>query len=320
MGAAAAPAFAPVVPDSPVAAKALDHAEDVSVIEKPAELNQGKAYAETTVPTFTFGGANAPAESSGGSKKILLAVAVAAIVAAGLYFGWTRMQTPSPQTPSVQPVASSPAPAPVQSALALQEKPAPLPNSQMPLPVTADSTPAPSTTTEREVSSVTLSAKTPSKPASLATEALKPAPSQKVLKVGNAPASSAADTVDAQAPSMIGIASTTAPPAFTSNTAVPRSAQSMNISQGVARGLLITKVQPIYPKTALNLRVEGTVELLATISRTGDISSVKVLSGNSQLTKAAADAVKQWKYKPYLLNGEPVDIQTQVTINFSLPH
>jgi protein TonB len=191
----------------------------------------------------------------------------------------------------------------------------------MPLPVTADSTPAPSTTTEREVPSVTLSAKTSSKPSSLATEALKPAPSQKVLKVGTASASSAADAVDAQAPSMIGIASaTTPPPAFTSNTAVPRSAQSMNISQGVARGLLITKVQPVYPKTALNLRVEGTVELLATISKTGDISSVKVLSGNSQLTKAAVDAVKRWKYKPYLLNGEPVDIQTQVTINFSLPH
>jgi protein TonB len=67
------------------------------------------------------------------------------------------------------------------------------------------------------------------------------------------------------------------------------------------------------------MRVEGSVELMATISKTGDITHVKVLSGNSQLSRAATDAVKQWKYKPYLLNGEPVEIQTQVTINFKLP-
>ena len=67
------------------------------------------------------------------------------------------------------------------------------------------------------------------------------------------------------------------------------------------------------------MRVEGSVELMATVSKTGDITHVKVLNGDSQLTKAATDAVKQWKYKPYLLNGEPVEIQTQVTINFKLP-
>ena len=79
------------------------------------------------------------------------------------------------------------------------------------------------------------------------------------------------------------------------------------------------KVQPIYPRTALTMRIEGSVELLATIAKTGEISQVKVLSGDSQLTRSATDAVKQWKYKPYLLNGQPVEIQTQVTINFKLP-
>ncbi|HWO37142.1 MAG TPA: energy transducer TonB, partial [Candidatus Acidoferrum sp.] len=58
---------------------------------------------------------------------------------------------------------------------------------------------------------------------------------------------------------------------------------------------------------------------MATISKTGDITHVKVLSGDSQLAKAATDAVRQWKYKSYLLNGEPVEIQTQVTIKFNLP-
>jgi protein TonB len=67
------------------------------------------------------------------------------------------------------------------------------------------------------------------------------------------------------------------------------------------------------------MRVEGAVQLSATISKTGDISEVKALSGDSQLAHAAIDAVRQWKYKPYLLNGEPVNIQTQITVNFKLP-
>jgi periplasmic protein TonB len=87
----------------------------------------------------------------------------------------------------------------------------------------------------------------------------------------------------------------------------------------VSRGLLMKKVQPSYPTSALTMRIEGAVELQATISKTGDITHVKALSGNPQLTKAAIDAVKQWKYKPYLLNGEPVEIQTEVTVNFKLP-
>jgi protein TonB len=82
----------------------------------------------------------------------------------------------------------------------------------------------------------------------------------------------------------------------------------------------VKKVQPKYPPNSLRLRVEGGVQLLATISKTGDISAVKILSGDSQLSHAAADAVKQWKYKPYLLNGVPVEIQTQITVNFKLPN
>jgi periplasmic protein TonB len=95
--------------------------------------------------------------------------------------------------------------------------------------------------------------------------------------------------------------------------------QTLNVSQGVSQGLLTKKVQPVYPRNALTMHIEGAVELLATISKTGDISHVKVVSGDGQLAKAATDAVKQWKYKPYLLNGEPVEIQTQITINFKAP-
>ena len=146
-----------------------------------------------------------------------------------------------------------------------------------------------------------------------------------VVKGGKAPKAQAKQGVaDAAAPSMMEIAAAGAsapPPDLGSGAEImPKPVpQTLNISQGVSRGLLIKKVQPIYPQNALAVRTEGSVELMATISKTGDISHVKVLSGNLQLTKAATDAVKQWKYKPYLLNGEPVEIQTQITINFKLP-
>ena len=96
--------------------------------------------------------------------------------------------------------------------------------------------------------------------------------------------------------------------------------QTVSVSQGVSQGLLYKKVAPSYPQNALRMHIEGTVELLATISKEGNIAQIKVLTGDPQLARAASDAVKQWKYKPYLLNGEPLEIQTQVTVNFKLPH
>jgi len=68
------------------------------------------------------------------------------------------------------------------------------------------------------------------------------------------------------------------------------------------------------------MRIQGAVQLLATISKEGQISNLSVLNGDSILARAATDAVRQWKYKPYYLNGEPVEIQTQITVNFKLPN
>jgi protein TonB len=96
--------------------------------------------------------------------------------------------------------------------------------------------------------------------------------------------------------------------------------QTLNISQGVSQGLLLKKVQPVYPPNALRMRIEGAVKLSATVGKTGSITAVKVISGEPLLGQAAMEAVKQWKYKPYLLNGDPVEIQTEVTINFKLPN
>jgi periplasmic protein TonB len=105
------------------------------------------------------------------------------------------------------------------------------------------------------------------------------------------------------------------------NAPLPRpSLGSVRVSQGVAQGLILKKVAPVYPAIALQLHKRGAVELLATISKQGTITSIQVFSGDALLAKSAVDAVRQWKYRPYLLNGEPVEIQTQITVNFNLSH
>lgn len=80
------------------------------------------------------------------------------------------------------------------------------------------------------------------------------------------------------------------------------------------------RVQPVYPQQALQMRLQGAVELEANITKDGRISNVKVLKGDNTLARAAVDAVKQWNYNPYFLNGEPVEIQTQISVVFKLPN
>jgi protein TonB len=94
----------------------------------------------------------------------------------------------------------------------------------------------------------------------------------------------------------------------------------VNVSQGVTQGLLIKRVQPVYPAAALSMRIQGSVQLQATISKDGSITNLKVISGQGGLGRAAMEAVRQWKYKPYYLDGQPVEIQTQITVNFKLPN
>lgn len=102
--------------------------------------------------------------------------------------------------------------------------------------------------------------------------------------------------------------------------AVPRVAtpQRVRVSQGVSQGLLIRKVQPNYPPLARQARIQGNVVLQAEISKDGSIENLRLVSGHPMLAPAAIEAVKQWRYKPYFLNGEPVEVETQVTVIFSL--
>jgi len=81
---------------------------------------------------------------------------------------------------------------------------------------------------------------------------------------------------------------------------------------------LINPVKPIYPPLAKMARQQGTVKFEAMISKEGTIEELKVVSGPPLLIQAATDAVKQWRYRPTVLNGEPVEVQTTIDVNFSL--
>ena len=92
----------------------------------------------------------------------------------------------------------------------------------------------------------------------------------------------------------------------------------LRVPSALAAGLLIRKVIPQYPEIARVTRTEGAVVLTATIARDGTIANLRVMSGPAMLQQAALNAVSQWRYRPYLLNGEPIAVETTVNVMFSL--
>ena len=97
-----------------------------------------------------------------------------------------------------------------------------------------------------------------------------------------------------------------------------RLAGPVRVSGLIVAGLLIEKRIPMYPPIAKASGTQGTVVLQATISRSGTIENLRVVSGPAMLQQAAMDAVKEWRYRPYLLNGEPVEVETTVNVVFKL--
>jgi TonB family protein len=117
----------------------------------------------------------------------------------------------------------------------------------------------------------------------------------------------------------------TEPPAF--DGPMPRSGasqwvsgvpQRIQVSSGVSSGLLVKKVQPQYPPDARDGHIQGTVVLHANINKEGNVANLELISGHPMLAPPAMDAVRQWKYKPYLLNGEAVEVDTQIQVSFML--
>jgi TonB family protein len=313
-------------------------------------------------PSFTFGGAvGSGAESgSGGGKKLFIAMAAVALIAAGSYAAWMHWghsgdsQTTSshaggqlPKTSDAAPVAvpqtkprsgaittsspSSAQPSSAQSTSTQSTRDSSATSQQS--EVAKPSSDAPSTGTgkgkasahpgkdksdtdlSKPSASTVASNKAPAMAEDVQPIVIKNQPSKPATKpsvANDAPALSITNIAPvggaAPLPQLMGPSTTTTPVL-----------QRLNISQGVSRGLLVKQVQPSYPSSALRMHIEGSVQLLATLSKNGDITGVKILHGDSQLAQAAVTAVRQWKYKPYLLNGEPVEIQTEITVNFKLP-
>jgi TonB family protein len=328
------------------------------VVDSAGGSSISPAVEQTSAPApgFTFGGNVGEAKAADGkSKKMLLAVAAVVLVAAAGYEGWTQWKISGGAETgetrvAVQRAVVTPAPAPLTAPSAATTKPsfdpsslasAPAPSS---IPSSAAAAPpagSSATVSDTELPASAASAEPrPNKAGSAADSSKAPL---SVVAANKAPATAAAaqpiiiknglsrpsaktaaPASEDAVPSMTGIAAAGDGGALSNlmggaSKAPTPVLQTMSISQGVSRGLLVKTVQPSYPSNALRMHIEGPVELLATISRNGDISTVKILKGDANLAHAAADAVKQWKYKPYLLNGEPVDIQTEVTVIFKLP-
>lgn len=104
----------------------------------------------------------------------------------------------------------------------------------------------------------------------------------------------------------------------TGPTVVAAPPKRIRVSTGISEGMLIHRVEPVYPTIAARARIQGTVQLRAVIAKDGSIENLQVIGGHPILQQAALDAVKQWRYKPYILNGEPLEVETIVIVNFHM--
>jgi uncharacterized protein len=95
-------------------------------------------------------------------------------------------------------------------------------------------------------------------------------------------------------------------------------AQRVPLPEGISQGFLVDRVMPVYPALARTARIQGAVVLTALIGKDGAVQELELVSGHPMLVPAAMEAVKQWRYKPYVLNGEPVLVQTTINVNFAL--
>ena len=333
-GAASAPAPAKETPKAHVPPTAFEAEQAIAPAVAPGRSSS--SIAETTgakselrtpaVPSFGFPSdvARESAEelpSEGGAKKgILVAVAVLVLAVAGYFgyskfFGATRAQTPPATTEQpANPVTEQSEPSAVVSTPAPNS--ASVPATTQPSSPKASATPAAPSASDKsgsfEESDVTVTHVDDS-PRLVVKSGMVPKPT---------PKSEAGTEVAAPALGMSADESAISNLVQSTSPAVPRIAsppQTLKVSQGVTQGLLLKRVQPVYPQQALQMHIQGAVQLQATINQEGKITSVKILGGDPMLARAAVDAVNQWRYKPYYLNGDPVEIQTQIVVNFKLP-
>ena len=97
-----------------------------------------------------------------------------------------------------------------------------------------------------------------------------------------------------------------------------KSLAEVHLSQNDALGLLVRKVNPVYPAEARDSHIQGTVRMQAGISTTGEVETLELVEGPIELAVSAVTAVRQWKFRPYVQNGEPVPITTVIVLNYSV--
>ena len=319
-----------------------DTAHDAAPIPVPtfSSASAGNAPSFAALEVDDSGG-------SGANKKILIgAVAVLALAALG-YFGYTALGTSSRNTAVPHPVSASqdsgqtaPAVRPMSSPVAAPSKPTPDSVSVATPTLTSKTSAAvpsgnPSTGTAnspviRIAASIPANIPANSPANSAANIATNFEPEAKtansaamVVKSNTARAKTQAQPEESAPPlpsppvvasandnNLSGLMSSAS-----SNIPMP-ALTTLRISQGVSQGLLIKRVTPKYPPAALALHASGAVQIEATIDKEGNVTNSKVLSGDPVLAQAALEAVRQWRYKPYYLDGAPVEIQTQITVNF----
>ena len=291
--------------------------DDFTEVEAPApKAKASVAEKMTDGPSFAAIG-----EDSGGSgsKKLMVAAAVLVFAAAG-YIGWTKFSGARSESGTQ---VSAPAPQ-TQAAPAVVVPSTPTPTTAS--PVIASNRPSAAVSAPAPKNSPTASAQQPVSVASVNTatdlQPKKPTSAPLIVK-STAPSVThhAQGEESSQLPSALAVAPSGASPLgavlSSAPSSVPKlSASRIRVSQGVSQGLVIKRVQPKYPANALSAHIEGAVQIEATINKEGIVVNPKVLSGEPTLAAAAVEAVRQWRYKPYYLDGDPVEIQTQITVNF----
>jgi periplasmic protein TonB len=281
---------------------------------------------EVSPPTFFPGGYDPDEVEGGGKTKALIIVAAVVLLACSAgYLSWRNMSGKGPgQTPSTQ---TAPAPAsatPTSEATKPTQKPSAAPEPEVSEITLGGNSSAPATKPSAT------KAQAPKEPAAFPAESEpEPEVTQRLIVKNDThapkPAAPAQEQEVVPAPSPIEMGAATDQKALAAlnagAAATPKMPeQVVKVSQGVMEGLILKRVQPRYPPQAMQMHIQGSVQLQATISKTGDITNLKVISGDGILSRAAQEAVKQWKYKPYYLNGDPVEIQTQILVNFKLPN
>jgi TonB family protein len=279
-----------------------------------------------SVPKFAAGEENAGEERSRGWLFAVAAVLVLAV----LGYGWYRYHEHSvPAVPQSQVAATTPAQAPAPAAQEAQPAPSQTANagSETPQPTVREPEAAGSEN-EKPVAAVSkpvVHANTKGKKESdaeaedttreLAPAALTVAPGRKKAQTAAempvAPPS--LDAVSGGQPSdsgMVGSVPVALPKMLTP--------KRIRVSQGVTEGMLVRQVRPTYPPLARQSRMEGDVVLDAVIAKDGAVRELKVLSGPAMLAQSAVQAVRQWRYQPYLLDGQPVEVETLIKVQFRL--